>query len=328
VIYDQEAVNAKSGLALVHLGLALSAQGDKQRADAALKRSLDITRDDKLYLGDYGSALRDQAAMLYLMLRYKTGVGNTTEQIKKLSNLLHTNPYLSTQEQLFSFLAGKEILVRAKEGWQAKLSIGGNAVDVSGTTPLYRSLSMDDLQKGVEISSTSGKLLYVGFNMEAYPAVVPAAKTDHIQVQRQWYNLQGKKLSTADLKPGMLVLTYLNVSSNDSLRDALVVDLVPAGLEVENTNLANNESLEGLQLEGTDKPLTGLIESTTVTHQEFRDDRYVAALALEPKTRYHLFYLARVVSSGKFAVPPPTVLDMYRPDFSGIGAVPSDLAIP
>jgi hypothetical protein len=126
----------------------------------------------------------------------------------------------------------------------------------------------------------------------------------------------------------MLVLTYLNVSSNDSLRDALVVDLVPAGLEVENTNLANNESLEGLQLEGTDKPLTGLIESTTVTHQEFRDDRYVAALALEPKTRYHLFYLARVVSSGKFAVPPPTVLDMYRPDFSGIGAVPSDLAIP
>ncbi|MGL4186370.1 MAG: hypothetical protein ACRCR4_11395, partial [Thiotrichaceae bacterium] len=119
-----------------------------------------------------------------------------------------------------------------------------------------------------------------------------------------------------------------NVSSNDSLRDALVVDLVPAGLEVENTNLANNESLEGLQLEGTDKPLTELVDSTTLKHQEFRDDRYVAALALEPKTRYHLFYLARVVSSGKFAVPPPTVLDMYRPEFSGIGAAPSGLAIP
>ena len=328
VIYDQEANNAKSGLPLVHLGLALSAQGDKQRADASMKRGLETVRDDKLYLGDYGSALRDQAAMLYLMLRYKTNIGNVSEQTKKLSTMLHANNYLSTQEQLFTFLAGKEILTRAKDGWKAKLSIGGNPVDLSGTTPLYRSISMDELQKGIEISSSSGKLLYVGFNMEAYPAAAPEAKTDHIQVTRQWYNLQGKKLNAADLKPGMLLLTYLNVSSNDSLRDALVVDLVPAGLEVENTNLANNESLEGLQLEGTDKPLTELVDSTTLKHQEFRDDRYVAALALEPKTRYHLFYLARVVSSGKFAVPPPTVLDMYRPEFSGIGAAPSGLAIP
>lgn len=55
-----------------------------------------------------------------------------------------------------------------------------------------------------------------------------------------------------------------------------MVDLVPASLEMK-TNLANNESLEGLQLEGTDKPLTGLVDGPTLKHQEFRDDRYVAA---------------------------------------------------
>lgn len=118
VIYDQEANNAKSGLALVHLGLALSAQGDKQRADASMKRGLETVRDDKLYLGDYGRLLRDQAAMLYLMLRYKTNIGNVSEQTK-LSTLLHANNYLSTQEQLFTFLAGKEILARAKDGLES-----------------------------------------------------------------------------------------------------------------------------------------------------------------------------------------------------------------
>ena len=89
------------------------------------------------------------------------------------------------------------------------------------------------------------------------------------------------------------------VSSNTDINDALVVDLLPAGFELENTNLQANESLEGLQLEGMDKPVLELIDSSTPRTQEFRDDRYVAALPLEAKTRHHLFYMVRVVSTGQ-----------------------------
>jgi len=56
-----------------------------------------------------------------------------------------------------------------------------------------------------------------------------------------------------------------------------------------------------------------------VRHEEFRDDRYVAALALERGQRAHVFYLVRAVSPGSFLVPPPLVEDMYRPGVRGIG---------
>lgn len=41
-------------------------------------------------------------------------------------------------------------MTRAKDGWKAKLHLGGNPVDLSGTTPLYRGVSMDKLQKALK----------------------------------------------------------------------------------------------------------------------------------------------------------------------------------
>ena len=56
-----------------------------------------------------------------------------------------------------------------------------------------------------------------------------------------------------------------------------------------------------------------------VRHEEFRDDRYVAALKLYKGQKAHAFYLVRAVSPGTFLVPPPLVEDMYRPEIRGIG---------
>ncbi|OQX01499.1 MAG: hypothetical protein BWK73_45795 [Thiothrix lacustris] len=77
-----------------------------------------------------------------------------------------------------------------------------------------------------------------------------------------------------------------------------------------------------------DKPVLELLSSSVLRTQEFRDDRYVAALPLKAKTRHHLFYLTRVVSTGKFSVPPTYVEDMYRPELNGVGAVPAAVVIP
>ena len=61
-----------------------------------------------------------------------------------------------------------------------------------------------------------------------------------------------------------------------------------------------------------------------VQHEEFRDDRYVAALKLEQGQEAHVFYLVRAVSPGSYRVPPPLVEDMYRPEIRGIGRNPVD----
>ena len=76
-----------------------------------------------------------------------------------------------------------------------------------------------------------------------------------------------------------------------------------------------------------DKPIAELLSNTTLRYQEYRDDRYVAALRLEAKARNHLFYMIRVVSPGTFSVPPALVEDMYRPELTGISVAPTSLTI-
>lgn len=328
VMYEKDLSKAASGLPLVHLGLALQMipGGDSNRGDEAIQRGLAQVRDEQKYLGDYGSSLRDQAAVLYLLLRHKAKLPQLATEINQLVDLLHNRNYFSTQEQLFTLLAGLKVQEKSQTAWKATLTIGKDSVDLASSGTQYRTLSATDFQQGIQV--TASQPLYLALNVDGYPSTVPAPDSDPIEVQRTWYSLDGKKVSADGIKAGALLLTHLAVSSNIDINDALVADLLPAGFEIENTNLSGNESLEGLQLEGMDKPVLELLGSSELRTQEFRDDRYIAALPLSAKTRHHLFYLVRVVSAGKFAVPPPYVEDMYRPELNGVGAVPSTLVIP
>ena len=68
--------------------------------------------------------------------------------------------------------------------------------------------------------------------------------------------------------------------------------------------------------------------AATVRHEEFRDDRYVAALDLRRGNTARVFYLVRAVTPGSYTVPPPLVEDMYRPDIRGVGrAVPATITV-
>lgn len=327
VLHDAEMPKAVTGLPLVHLGLALQLAGDVKRADSAFKQALQRNRDDQQYLGDYGSSLRDQAAILYLLLRYPSTRQETAPLVNKLADLVYNRSYFSTQEQVFLFLAGMQLHSKAKAGWQAELAIGQQVASVQGQTAQHRRLTMADFLSGVKVAATGKQPLHVLLAVDGYPQQPPAPESDPLDVRRTWYGLDGKPVQPQAFKAGQLLLTHLEISSAIDVRDALVVDMLPAGLEIENTNLRDNEVLQSLQLEGMDRPVAEL-HSDGVRTEEFRDDRYVAALPLTAKVRHHLFYLVRVVSSGTFAVPPPYAEDMYRPELNGVGAAPNSLVIP
>jgi uncharacterized protein YfaS (alpha-2-macroglobulin family) len=86
---------------------------------------------------------------------------------------------------------------------------------------------------------------------------------------------------------------------------------------VENFNLTDAEQWAGVVIDGIN--LNNRSNAADVRHEEFRDDRYVAALELDKGRKANVFYLVRAVSPGTFAVPPPLVADMYRPDVRGVG---------
>ncbi len=119
---------------------------------------------------------------------------------------------------------------------------------------------------------------------------------------------------------------HLAVRATQAVPDALVVDLLPAGLELENQNLAHS-SASLSDASSALREWQEAMSNTDIAHQEYRDDRYVAALSIPAEQTRHLLYLARAVTPGQYVIPPAQVESMYRPDWQAIGRSAGELQV-
>ena len=94
------------------------------------------------------------------------------------------------------------------------------------------------------------------------------------------------------------------------------MDRVPAGFEVENLNLSQSPEMQDWSIGG--RRVADAMADPNIKHREFRDDRYVAAVSLG-RGKVDVFYLVRVVTPGRYAVPSTVAEDMYRPEIRGVG---------
>ncbi|MGL4868724.1 MAG: alpha-2-macroglobulin family protein [Aeromonas veronii] len=311
LIWEQQADHARSGLPLLHLSLALSAMGDEQNAAKALSRALATERGDD-YLGDYGSPLRDQALELSLLRQHKLAAERWPALSAKVADTLAHRQWLSTQERLALLrLARFDPAV----DWLARVTSSLGSGSLSGSAPLQQG-APEALAASTVTNEGKGSL-YVQRTLVGYPEQAPARISKGMSVTRSWFNSDGQPFDPAKVKVGDLVVVRLNVSSESAVPDALLVEMVPAGFELENPALGNSIKLEELSIEG--KPAWQSEWNDYLKHQEFRDDRYTAALDLSEGSNQQLVYLMRAVTPGRYQVPPTQVEDMYRPELRAVG---------
>lgn len=311
LVWEQQADHARSGLPLLNLSLALSAMGDEQNAAKALSRALVTERGDD-YLGDYGSPLRDQALELSLLRQHKLAAERWPDLSAKVAVTLAHRQWLSTQERLALLrLARFDPAV----DWQARVTSSLGSGSLSGSAPLQ--LGAPEALAASTISNEGKGSLYVQRTLSGYPEQAPTRLSQGISVTRSWFNSDGQPFDPAKVKVGDLVVVRLNVSSESAVPDALLVEMVPAGFELENPALGNSIKLEELSIEG--KPAWQSEWNDYLKHQEFRDDRYTAALDLSAGSNQQLVYLMRAVTPGRYQVPPTQVEDMYRPELRAVG---------
>ena len=145
--------------------------------------------------------------------------------------------------------------------------------------------------------------------------LITQAENNGIVVRKKYFDLNGNKVDLSQIKSGDFVLVHLEMSLDKKynyLPDAMVIDLLPAGLELENQNLEHALKLDGIKVDG--KYVRDWSGHTYLKHSEYRDDRFVAAMALSSYQNSHVFYLARAVTPGEYVIPPALVEDMYRPE--------------
>ncbi len=325
ILHDQYRNRARSPLPLVHLSLALQMMGDSARAkvalDEAMKLRYGIQPDSTWeWLGhDYGSRTRDLALSYALLTQYKVKHPRLDTLLFDLANGLGERSWLSTQERMALLLAANaQGSGDTKAEWTAILHQGDKVQTISSHGNEIRSLDTAALARGeLSLENKSGVPLFVEIEASGFPLKAPAPKSDVITLEREWFHTDGSPWRGAPLKVGDMLIVRVSATARQRIEEGMVIDHIPAGLEVENLNLSQGPQAGEFTVGGVN--VAEAINDSRIKHQEYRDDRYVAAADLGPN-KITLFYMLRVVTPGTYTVPSSYAEDMYRPELRGIGA--------
>jgi len=325
-LYDNERSKAVTPLAVMYLGLALDLQGDHARGKKAIAEAFTKKDERPWYLGDYGSSIRDEALMAMLAKRYKLNVPQADARLLALSQKLSSRSaenyvWYSTQEQIALARLGKTLAgtLDQQRVFQGQYTVGAQTVPLAPDRIDSRSYTYSDLSAGLRYNLQSTGSVYATVDIAGIPRTRPAVSEGKIRVIRSYYNTDGTPWKGGNLREGQPLIVQLKIESRESVPDALVVDLLPAGLEVENLNLTPAEQWADIKVDGVS--LDERSSQAKIVHEEYRDDRYVAAVKLSYDTA-KLYYLVRAVTPGTYTVPPPQVEDMYRPELRAVGRTP------
>lgn len=316
MLHDQYRDRARSPLPLVHLALALHMMGDSKRSEQALNEAMAKgygihANYDWEWLGDYGSGLRDYALAYALLYKHQLSHPQRENLLQNVSTQLSRNRYYySTQERIALFLAARAAGLASSESWSAQLVSADGSQAYSSKDNQTVSLTPALAAKGLTLENKGTAPLWVEVESAGFPLKLPAS-SDKISLERRWYTTDGKPWKGGALKVGDMLLVRITAKAKQTIEDGMIVDPVPAGLEVENQNLSQGPQAQEFSIEGVN--LAQAMSDARIKHREFRDDRFVVAAKIDGNA-LQLFYMLRVVTPGKYTVPGTYAEDMYRPE--------------
>lgn len=310
-LFDNYPAAAFTPLALAQLSGALALQGDIERARKGYAAALEHDGSKTKYWQSYGTRLRDLAGTINVMHASNPALADPAAAWEELTRLLANKQYLSTQEQAWLVMAA--LTLEASQ--PLLLEVDGKAVAQDKDFFLLQR-SGQELATPTSLLNSGQTAVWVSTTLQGSPAQEPPAAAKGFSLQRRWYNDDGKPITMdMECQQGDLFVVALEgkVSAAKQYR-ALIVDLLPAGFEIEKTTI--NTDQESI--------FSWLAESSPTLYEDALDDRYVAAFNTEALDRdeydtssrtFRLTYLVRAVTPGTYTLPPSEVEDMYQPEY-------------
>jgi alpha-2-macroglobulin len=302
---DTKLASFSSAFGRAQLAAALALLGDRGRADRAMDSALTLLRaerDKGLYRADYGSRLRDGAGLITLAAESglaQTVLGPVAAVIGEEQQAERTT---STQEKAWMVLAAESL---SNAGSALSFSVDG-APQTGTLARVYREARLAD--RPVPVVNTGSGPVQVAVTVNGSPLVPEPAASQGYTVERSFRRLDGSVVDpAAGLRQNDRLVVVLKVTeAKAETARLLLVDPLPAGLEIDNPKLLDADALQGLAFAKSD---------VQPVHTEFRDDRFVAAYDRDPSQSafFTVAYTVRAVSPGTYVHPGATVEDMYRP---------------
>jgi hypothetical protein len=303
---DTKLNNLATPIAKSQLAAALALVGDRNRAERVYGAALDsLAPKPVLEFGrtDYGSALRDAAALVSLAGEGNAPRATLTQAVLRVEAARGLTPYTSTQENAWMVLAARAL---AKE--TLTLDLDGQPV----RTALYRSYKAEEMaNQPIKITNTGDAPVQAVVSVSGSPITPEPAASNGFKIERNYFTLDGKPADISRAKQNDRFAVVLKVTeAKPEFAHIMVSDYLPAGLEIDNPHLVSS---------GDTGTLDWIEDGQEPQNTEFRDDRFTAAIdrASDNKAVFTVAYVVRAVSPGKYVLPQAYVEDMYNPSRYG-----------
>jgi alpha-2-macroglobulin len=303
---DTKLNNLATPIAKAQLAAALVLVGDKGRAERVYAAALEsLAPKPALEFGrvDYGSALRDAAALVSLAGEGNAPRATLTQAVARVEVARGLTPYTSTQENAWLVLASRAL---SKE--TMALEIDGAPIKAA----LYRSYEAADvIGKPIKITNTGEAPVQAVVSVSGSPITPEPAASNGFKIERNYFTLDGKPADVSKVKQNDRFAVVLKITEpKPEFGHIMVSDYLPAGFEIDNPNLVSS---------GDSGKLDWIEDGEEPENAEFRDDRFTAAIdrASDDNSVFTVAYVVRAVSPGKYVLPQAYVEDMYNPSRYG-----------
>ncbi len=263
------------------------------------------------YNAYFWSPLRDAAGVLAVAA--ETGHDNIAASMLQRFDRGRLDPEtMNTQEKAWLLMAAHAL----SKGGSRTFSIdNGPAQTVS--LPYAVSPTAEAVARGVSVQNAGETSVFRTVTVRGAPVQAPPAVSNGFTLYRETFTLNGEWMDDAKLRQTDRFIVVLSGSVDDGgFRRAVVVDPLPAGLEIEAPILRDDTY-----------PFLGQLTHARALEQ--RDDRFIAAFDVGSQVRwrevndnltkplspheFRIAYIVRAVTPGHFVRPETVVQDMYQP---------------
>ncbi|MGA8615586.1 MAG: alpha-2-macroglobulin [Xanthobacteraceae bacterium] len=298
-------------IAKAQIAAALALMGDRARAEKAYAAALAAfapgTHSDPAGRDDYGSTLRDAAALLTLAAEGGASPATVQAAVQRVDDARVTLRPTSTQEDAWLLLAASAM---AKDAGKVSLDVNGETIQ----RPLYRTINAADLKEPLRITNAGEDQVKAVLMVTGAPVTPEPAAEHGFKIERQTYTMEGDPVDATQVKQNTRLVVVLKVTeAQPQFGRVIVADYLPAGFEIDNPHLVSS---------GDTGTLSWITDAVDPVNTEFRDDRFTAAFdrKSDDASVFTVAYVVRAVSLGKYVRPQASVEDMYRPDRYGRSA--------
>lgn len=289
--------------ALVHGALLMS--GERAQARSFLKKDVAIEAGSSR--SGFGSSIRTLALTLSVLSDVAPSHRSIPGLVKQLSKSAKFGRWGTTQENAYALMSLGKVSKQFAEGdfWGVVKVDGKEVKNFSYKKPMSLSnASSEWIGKEVSIEVSGAGTAFVGVEVQGIKASPLEENSNGLSVRRSYFTLSGEPITGNRVRQGEVVITKIELENQTigRVENIAIVDLLPAGLEIENPRLSDQAIQPWMKK-----------DRSHAEHMDIRDDRLILFASLNSKAKQAYYYAARAVSKGEFVLPHVHAEAMYDP---------------